>query len=129
MSDDVLATPTQEQKEREAKQFVLDEYRQSWYKLRVLKDAADAAKKAYDTARKRLGAKIEGFDELVLDGEVVATHPRGAFNKARFVEENPPLAAKYMVTVPVETFDEEAFKAANPGLYDDYRSRSLRIKG
>lgn len=126
--EDILAEPTPAQQAVTAKQFQLDEYRQSWYKLRALKDAYDSAKKAYETARDRLGIKIEGFDELTLDGEVVATHPRGAFNKAKFIKENVNLADKYMVTVPTKVFDEDSFRAANPGLYDDYRSRSLRIK-
>lgn len=125
---DILEQPTEAQKAEAAKQFDLDEFRNSWYKLKILKDTKDAAVKAYETARDRLGARIEGFDELVLDGKVVATHPRGAFNKAKFVKENPNLADKYMVTVETKVFDEDAFKAANPGLYTDYRTRSLRMK-
>lgn len=117
-----------EQETQKAKQVDLTEYRQQWYEVRALKKGLDGAKLAYETRRDKLKGFIGDADEIVIDGRVVATHPRGAFNKSRFAKENPTLADKYMRTVSVQQFDEETFAKENPGLWLAYKDRSLRAK-
>lgn len=110
------------------KQVDLSEYAQQWYEVRVLKKQMDAAKLEYETRRDKLKAFIGDADEIVINEKVVATHPRGAFNKARFIKENPTLAAQYMTKVFVEQFDEAKFAEENPGLWLAGKDRSLRAK-
>lgn len=112
----------------DTKQVDLSEYAQQWYELRLLKAAMDSAVLAYETRRDKLKKFIGDADVIMIHGREVATHPRGAFNKAKFVKENAALAAQYMTKVFVEKFDEEKFAAENPGLWMGYKSRSLRAK-
>lgn len=117
-----------EQKQSAPVQVDLTEYAQQWYEVRVLKKAADAAKLEYETRRDKLKKFIGDADEIVINGKSVATHPRGAFNRAKFFKENPTLASKYMEQVFAEKFNEEKFASENPALWLSYKSRSLRAK-
>lgn len=117
-----------EKPETPPKKVDLTEYAQQWYEVRVLKAAADAATLAYETRRDKLKGFIGDADEVIIHGQVVATHPRGAFNRAKFVKENPTLASQYMTRVSREEFDEERFASENPGLWLAYKIRSLRAK-
>lgn len=110
------------------KQVDLSEYAQQWYELRLLKAAMDSAVQAYETRRDKLKKFIGDADVIVIHGKEVATHPRGAFNRAKFVKENPTLAAQYMRKEFVEKFDEAKFAEENPALWLGYKSRSLRAK-
>lgn len=112
----------------EIKQVDLSEYADRWYELRVKKRLMDEAVRDYETSRDKLKKFIGDADEIVVNGNVVATHPRGAFNKAKFAKENSALAAKYMEQVFSERFNEEKFAQENPGLWLAYKSRSLRAK-
>lgn len=114
-----------------ARQFDLAPYRENFEELKLLKLRMETAKKEYELYRDRLKARVGDADELVLDGQVVATHAiSGAFNKAKFAKEQAHLFEQYLVEVPTMVFDEERFAEVHPHLYegDDYRARSLRFK-
>lgn len=114
------------------KQFDLGPFREHFDELRLLKLEADTAAKRYELYRNRLKARIGQADELILDGQLVATHAiSGAFNKSRFEKEQPAIFEDYLVIREVQVFDEERFAKDHPHLYesDAYRARSLRFKG
>lgn len=114
-----------------ARQFDLTPFRENFEELKLLKLEMETAKKKYELYRDRLKARVGDADELVLDGQVVATHAiSGAFNKAKFAKEQPHLFEQYLVEVPTLVFDEERFAETHPQLHlgDDYRARSLRFK-
>lgn len=111
-----------------AKQVDISEFADRWYELRVKKRIMDDATKDYETSRDKLKKFIGDADEIVINGKSVATHPRGAFNRAKFFKENPTLASKYMEQVFAEKFNEEKFASENPALWLGYKSRSLRAK-
>lgn len=114
-----------------ARQFDLAPYRENFEELKLLKLRMETAKKEYELYRDRLKARVGDADELILDGQVVATHAiSGAFNKAKFAKEQAHLFEQYLVEVPTLVFDEERFAKVHPHLYegDDYRARSLRFK-
>jgi len=117
-----------EKTEVQPKVVDLSEYAQQWFEVRQLKKDMDAAVKAYESRVGKLKKFIDDADVIVIHGREVATYPRGAFNKARFVKENPTLAGQYMTKVFVEQFDEEKFASENPGLWMGYKTRSLRAK-
>jgi hypothetical protein len=119
--------PTAEQEAQRLKQYDLTEYQQHWYELLILKQAFDDAKKKYERYRDRLVARIgEDTDQLTIGDKVVANYTPGAFNKAKFLKEQPGIAAKYMKPVVVEEFDTDAFLKDHPVLHKQYRTRSLR---
>lgn len=123
-SDELPEAP----KNDDVKQVDITRYADRWYEIRALKRIADDSKKAYESARDAIKAYIGDADEILIHGKTVATHPRGAFNRAKFLKENPVIAGKYMRHVMTEVFDEEMFAESNPGLYRAYRTRSLRAK-
>lgn len=112
-----------------ARQFDLIEYRENWEELRLLKENYDLAKRQYERYLGRLKAKIGNADELVLNGQVVATHAiSGAFNESKFRDEQGALYQAYVKPRLIDAFDADEFREHNPGLYEQYRSRSLRFK-
>lgn len=117
-----------EKTEIKPKTVDLTEYQQQWFEVRALKKAYDAAKKAYEDRAGKLKKFIGDADVIVINGREVATHPRGAFNRAKFLKENPTLAAQYMTKVFVEQFDEEKFAQDNTAIWMAYKTRSLRAK-
>ena len=123
--DTLPETPAQESKK--LKQVDLSEHSQHWQELRILKRDMDAAVKAYEKYRDRLGLKIGNADQIVINGNVVANYTPGAFNAAKFVKENPVLAEKYTRPRLVDQFDSVRFAEENPGLHLEYRTRSLRF--
>lgn len=122
--DTLPETPAQE--DQKLKQVDLSEFAQHWWELRALKRQMDDAVRAYEKYRDRLGQRIGDADQIVINGKVVANHTPGAFNKSKFIKENPALAQRFMRDRMVEEFDTDTFAGENPGLYLDYRTRSLR---
>lgn len=110
------------------KKVDITEYAQQWYEIRALKKAMDDATKAYEERVGKFKKFIGDADVIEINGREVATYPAGAFNKARFVKENPTLAAKYMTKVFRDEFDAEKFAEDNPNLFKAYKTRSLRAK-
>ena len=117
-----------EKTEKPPKVADLTEYAAQWFEVRQLKKDMDAAVKAYENRVGKLKKFIGDADVIVIHGREVATYPRGAFNKAKFVKENPTLADKYMTKVFRDEFDAEKFAEDNPALFDAYKIRSLRAK-
>lgn len=114
-----------------AKQYDLTPYAENFDELKDLKLAYEFAKKKYELYRDRLKARVGDADELVINGQVVATHAiNGAFNQSRFAKEQPHIYEEFLVDVTVKVFDEDAFAATHPALHagDAYRARSLRFK-
>ena len=106
----------------------ISEYSQQWFEIRALKKAMDDATKAYETRVKKFKGFIGDADVVVINGREVATYPRGAFNRSKFVNENPDLAANYIRKVFKEEFDEEKFASDNTAIWLAYKTRSLRAK-
>lgn len=120
---------TQPEKTDDDRKIVdLSEYATQWFEVRQLKKDMDAAIKAYEERAGKVKKFIGDADVIVIHGREVATYPRGAFNRARFVKENPTLASKYMVKVFKNEFDEQMFAQENPALWLGYKTRSLRAK-
>lgn len=114
-----------------AKQYDLGPYRENFDELKLLKLEADIAARKYELFRNRLKDRVGDADELVIDGQVVATHAiSGAFNQSRFAKEQSHIFQEFLVDRVVQVFDEEAFAATHPALHagDAYRARSLRFK-
>ncbi|MFI0406644.1 YqaJ viral recombinase family protein [Actinomadura sp. 3N508] len=96
-------------------------------------------KAAKDTIRGRIKAEEENLREVenqlrrsmgdheigMVDGhKAVSWCQNGTFNKTRFTEDHPDLAAEYVTTA--EVFDLDRLKAEQPDLYGRYRARVLR---
>lgn len=114
-----------------ATQFDLTPFADNFEELKVLKLEADIAKKRYELFRDRLKARTGNADELLINGQLVATNAvNGAFQTSRFIKEQPHIAESYMAPVTRLEFDYESFAQEHPGLAtsDAYRARTLRIK-
>lgn len=121
--------PTAQEAVEAAKSFDLADYRENWEELTILKREYDLAKARYELYLKRLKAKAGNADQLVLDGQVVATHAiSGAFNVAKFRQEQPARYDAYTKQELVEVFDFEEFAKHHPNVVNEYRARSLRFK-
>lgn len=111
--------------EPKVKQFHLDDYAEHWARMQELKDLAAE----YEVYKNRFKELAGDADELVLNGEVVATNTvSGKFQPSQLARELPHIHAAYMKDKVVRVFDEEAFKAHQPFMWGQYRSRSLRHK-
>ncbi len=84
---------------------------------------ADADKYLAET---ELRAMVENAEYVKVNGETVATlRSTGTFASSRFVAEHPDVAKEYMTTKIV--LDNKAVQAAEPDLYQNFRSRVLRV--
>lgn len=102
--------------------------------LAALKKAADEAKMAYETARKKLTATIEGAaaKRAVFEGERVATLVDGKFSASRVPDEYAHLLEGDDVQKTVTKLDEKKLAALYPyayaaGIGDPYITLSRKI--
>lgn len=117
--------------QEEAVTFDLTPYAERFYEMQNEKVTFEAAKRIWEASRDRFKAMAGNANQFMLNGIVVATHAvSGPFNKSRFAKEQPHIYEQFLVEVTVQVFDEDAFAAAHPNLYnsDEYRARSLRFK-
>lgn len=108
-----------------------DEVRQLWlHYLEVRREIQrlEAEKKAAEAELKALmRATNPDAQGAVIDGvKAFTAKPDSTFASAKFIEENPYLAAAYMVEKKV--LDVDLLKKANPALYARYRAESFKVK-
>lgn len=103
----------------------------AWTSWRAAKSNAEQAERELNRARVALDAVLGSAEEVLLGGAQVAKYAHdGAFNATRFQAEMPHIAKQYTRWVPVERFDANAFGQDNPELYEQFRTRTLKmIKG
>ena len=106
-------------------QFDLADYAEHFEEMLRLKPMA--AK--YEAYKRRFKELADGKDELVLNGQVVATNKiAGKFQPTQLLADHPHIHSAYLRPVVVQEFDEESFKAHHPDLWKQYRSRTMLIK-
>lgn len=114
---------------RAAQQFDISRHRNSWNEMVDIKRRIAELENEYAVYAERFKALIGEADEIVLDGEIVATHAVSSKFKTREFRNNyPDLAEEFTVQRLVETIDEEALREKHPWLFQASRSRSLRFK-
>lgn len=100
----------------------------AWTEWRAAKSNAEQAERELNRARVALDAVLGSAEEVLLGGAQVAKYAHdGAFNKTRFQAEMPHIAKQYTRWVPVERFDADAFGQDNPELYEQFRTRTLKM--
>lgn len=105
------------------KQFHLDPYRTQWERYLELREL----NKEYERFHARFKELGDGYDEFVLDGQVVFSNSiSGKFSTKWLATEHAAYHSAYMKDKVVKVFDEEAFKRDHPVLWTSGRSRSLR---
>lgn len=107
-----------------------DEAIHAWQAWSRAKAMEAAAKREVAQTRRALDKILGDSQNLYLAGESVASYRNdGAFNEKKFTDDMPHIAAQYTAWKAQEVFDVDRFKADNPGLFEAYRSRTLRVKG
>lgn len=106
-----------------ASRFDLDEYEEHWNRYLELKALAQE----FEAYKKRFKELFDSADEIYLHGRLVHTNKQtGKFENTWLKADNPAMHEAYMKEKVVRVFDEESFKAHNPTLWGQYRSRSMR---
>lgn len=104
-------------------QFDVAQYPEQWKRYKELRPLAAEFTKLHKRFKELFGAA----DEIVHEGTVVATNSiSGKFQPSQLKTDHPHLYAAYTKPVVREEFDEEAFKASSPDMWNFYRSRSVR---
>lgn len=95
-------------------------------KWQEAKAAVAAAESAEAEAEARLRMLVgEGHALKSIDKVLLTAKPTGTFAASRFVADHPDLAEH--LSVPTTKLDIDLLKAAHPDIYNQYRSRVLRL--
>ncbi|MBO2461125.1 YqaJ viral recombinase family protein [Actinomadura sp. LCR2-06] len=91
----------------------------------AIKDRIKAEEENLREVENRLRRAMGDAEIGMVDGhKAVSWCANGTFNRTRFAEDHPDLAAEYVTTA--EVFDLDRFKEERPDLYGQYRARVLR---
>ena len=100
----------------------------AWAALRAAQQRVDDATSELDRAREIFDRLVGDREAITADGLPVAVYRHdGRFSAKKFTEDLPHIADKYTRWEAKPFIDEKTLKSDHPGLYEQYRARTLRI--
>lgn len=111
------------------KSFSLDKLARVFQELKERKTAIKEHKAWVDEATEILKTMAGDATVFKLNGHEVATLVTGQLNASLLSKEQPEIIERFTRVVTERKFDQEAFKQAEPELYEQYRAKRLVLSG
>lgn len=106
----------------------LDEYATLLANIATALDAAKHWKARADQLKEQLATILGSAEVGTVNGEEAVTfRPSADFSEGKFKAKYPDLYRAYVITRTVEQIDLVALKRTRPELYEEFRTRPMRV--